>query len=323
MTGSSIKWSAVLLVLLVLLAGPIGCQRGITPIRTAYNKGVYHFSKRNYEEAIAEYRDALGANPRDHRAHFNLAVALEARAEELERAGEARSAAELDAQAETAYRDLLRLKPDDLRASINLAACEYENGQTAAAKERLRGLIELYPGVALPGTALAAHRLAEAREAETGDERSGLLDEARGLIDAAVGIDPTNVAALMLQGDIAVALGDVDRARNSYRRAVKRDPSDIATLLALGCLEVEAENWGQAGVWLQRVLYIDRDHPEGHALLATVLEKQGDLEGATRHLWEARRLDDGAYPGIGSPEYRERLVGLYLRLLRSEEDGAP
>ena len=40
MTGSSIKWSAVLLVLLVLLAGPIGCRSGITPIRTAYNKGV-------------------------------------------------------------------------------------------------------------------------------------------------------------------------------------------------------------------------------------------------------------------------------------------
>ncbi len=315
MTGSSIKWSAVLLV---LLAGPIGCQRGITPIRTAYNKGVYHFSKRNYEEAIAEYHDALGANPRDHRAHFNLAVALEARAEQLEQAGESGRAAELKGQAETEYRNLLRLKPDDLRASINLAACEYESGQTGAAEERLRALIERYPGVALPRTALAAHVLAEAREAETGEEPSRLLDEARRLIDEAVGKDPTNVAALMLQGDVAVALGDQSRARQSYRRALQRDPSDIATLLALGRLEVGAENWGQAGVWLQRVLYIDRGHFESHALLATVLEKEGDLEGATRHLWEARQLDDGAQAGIASPDYRDRLVGLYRRLLRRE-----
>ena len=302
------------LLLLVLLAGAAGCQRGITPIRTSYNKGVYHFSKRNYEEAIAEYRDAREANPRDHRAHFNLAVSLEARADELERAGETQRAAELQAEAEEEYRRLLDLKPDDLRASINLAACQYENGQTDDAKERLRGLIEQYPGVALPRTALAAHVLAEARAAES----SRLLDEARRLIDEAVGLDPTNVAALMLQGDVAVALGDQDRARKSYRRALKRDPSDIATLLALARLEVEAENWGQAGVWLQRVLYIDRDHFESHALLATVLEKQGDLEGATRHLWEARQLDDGAHPGIASPDYRDRLVGLYERLLTSE-----
>ena len=72
---------------------------------------------------------------------------------------------------------------------------------------------------------------------------------------------------MRLRGDTAGAVGEGGRAGNSYRRAVKRDRSDIATLLALGCLEVEAESWGRAGVWLQRVLYIDLDHPEGHGLL--------------------------------------------------------
>ncbi|MGE0705687.1 MAG: tetratricopeptide repeat protein, partial [Vicinamibacterales bacterium] len=55
-----------------------GCaSKGITPVHTAFNKGVYFQSTGDTDAAIAEYRSALRENPDDYRARFNLAVAIE------------------------------------------------------------------------------------------------------------------------------------------------------------------------------------------------------------------------------------------------------
>jgi tetratricopeptide (TPR) repeat protein len=305
-------------MLLLALAALAGCgQKGITPIQTAFNKGVYHYGKGNYDDAIAEYRDALEANPRDHRARFNLAVTLETKADRADRRGQHDVATRLRADAEQEYRNLLAQKPDDLRASINLSAVEYERGQRTDAMARLSAIAEHYPNVALPKTALAAHLLREAQEAGASAESTRLLEEARGLLERALNPDPSNVATLMVYGDVLLALDDPARARRSYQRALKREPSDVATLLALGRLELNQGNPTEASAWLQRALYIDPDHFEAHVLMAEAREEAGDLESAVRHLWEARRLDDGANPHA-SPDYRERLASLYVRLLAAE-----
>lgn len=305
-------------LLLLALTALAGCgQKGITPIHTAFNKGVYHYGKANYDEAIAEYREALETNHDDHRARFNLAVTLETKADRAHRRGQHDVATRLRADAEQEYRNLLEQRPDDLRASINLAAVQYERGQRIEAMARLSAIAEHYPNVALPKTALAAHLLREAREAGASAESVQLLEEARVLLERALGRDPSNVATLMLHGEVLVSLDEPIGARRSYQRALKREPSDIATLLAMGRLELEQGNPAEASAWLQRALYIDADHFEAHVLMAEAREEAGDLEGAVRHLWEARRLDDGAN-SHASPDYRERLASLYVRLLAAE-----
>src|SRR5688572_11037701 len=109
---------------------------GVTPIRTPFNKGVYHYSRGRFDEAIAEFRLALDEDASDHRARFNLAAALEAKARGLAERGDRAAAEPLVAEAEAQYRRILEARPVDLRASVNLAAREFERGDRDGAIER-------------------------------------------------------------------------------------------------------------------------------------------------------------------------------------------
>ena len=71
--GGEVKKGGLVLALLAALA-MAGCfHRGVTPIKTHFNKGVYHYAKGDYRAAIGEYRMALEEDPGDDRARFNLA----------------------------------------------------------------------------------------------------------------------------------------------------------------------------------------------------------------------------------------------------------
>lgn len=304
---------------LVLAIAACG-HRGVTPIRTHFNKGVYHYAQGDYDDAISEYRLALEEQPGDYRARFNLAVALEAKATRLERAGTGAEAEELRREAEEHYRALLSERPHDLRASVNLAARELERGDVAAAEARLRAAMERYPRSALPRVALAAHRLQQT----AGDPAAAVE-----LLEQALRLDPANVDANMLLGHAYEALAragqrdhpDPDllgRARKAYRRALEHAPSDLVTLMALARLERLAGEPEQAGQWLRRALYVQPDLLEAHLLLAEILDAQDDLEGATFHLWRSRQLEDERWPRLAPEEYTRRLLDLYRRLAERE-----
>ena len=75
--GLWLRTTSLICVVGLTLIGCRGGAGGVTPIRTAFNKGVYQHSQGNHEAAIAEYREALEEDETDHRARFNLAMALE------------------------------------------------------------------------------------------------------------------------------------------------------------------------------------------------------------------------------------------------------
>ena len=79
--------------ILLLLASSLlflGCfKRGVTPIQTHFNKGVYQYARGDHEAAIGEFRMALEEDAGDRQARFNLAEALESRASALEREAQA------------------------------------------------------------------------------------------------------------------------------------------------------------------------------------------------------------------------------------------
>jgi len=293
-------------ILLLAVASATACfgGGGVIPIRTAFNKGVYHYSAGEYDEAISEYREALRDDPNDYRARFNLAMALEAKAGTLP-AAKADEAALFRRDAETEYRTLLERKPGDLRASINLSAIEYARGQHDAAKARLEATIERYPDVALPRTALATHLINERKPAE-----------ALAVLEGALAIDPASLEANMLAGDAERKLGKFDAARRYYKKGLRRESDDLATLLALARLDDQTGRFEDAIQWLDRLLYIDPDHREAHLLAAHCHEQRGAFELAVEHLWWARRIAGGTPKQ--DREISAQLVELYRRLLERE-----
>ncbi len=304
MNGKSSSSALALAVVLVVACG----HRGITPIRTHFNKGVYLYSQGNYDGAVGEYRMALDEDPGDHRARFNLAETLEVKATLLESADALDEAEKLRSEAEEHYRAILAQRPDDLRASVNLAAREMAQGDVDAAETRLHAAMERHPRSPLPRVALAAHRLRQA-----GDDPDTIADAVE-LLEEALGRDRRNVDANMLLGHAYAALDEPDEAREAYLRALEHAPSDVATLMALAHLEAQAGHPQQSESWLRRALYVRPDQLEAHLLLSEALDAQGNLEGATFHLWRSRQLEDERWPRLSPEEYDRRLLDLYRRL---------
>ena len=310
---------------------------GVSPVRTSFNKGVYHYSAGNLDEAIAEYRLALDENAADRHARFNLAVALEAKGRELRRDGNAGAAEKLERQAEAEYRQLVDENPKLLRAIVNLAACEYDRGDREQATRRLEEAIEQFPSAALPCIALAAHQFKELRARAAESPSREAYESILARLDEGLERDPASIKGNMLRGGVHAelarqarsspsetsALGvdaatHVAAARESYQKALLREPSDIATLLALGRLEKDEKSWAVAASYFERVTYIDPDHLEARLALSEVLAGTGDFEGATYNLWRARALDRRPSPRLSPEEYRKRLLALY-EILAAEE----
>lgn len=283
-------------MLLACCACTFGGGPGITPIRTAFNRGVYHQSRGDLDAALAEYRLALEEDARDHRARFNLAVTLESMAD----AADAATATGYRRQAEREYGTILELQPGDLRASVNLAALEWGRGDRESADARLRAAALRYPDVALPWTALAAHH-----------SREGDLDGAAAAIAESLARDPSSVWANVLRGEILARQGDLEGARSAIHRALARDDEDLGALMALARLELRSGDAAAAIAALRRLSYVDPDSWRTHMLLYRALLEVRELEGAIVHLWAARDLDHQRPPSEDPPDY----LGLQRELL--------
>jgi len=301
----------------LLAVGALGCfNKGVTPIRTHFNKGVYHHSTGDYRLAISEYRLALEEDPSDFRARFNLASSQEALADELEAAGMEEEAREHREIAEEHYRRILDAHPENLRAAVNLAAREIESGREDAGRERLERSIAEHPRSPLPKIALAAHALRR-----SGDD-PGEVRRSIGLLEEAHELDPARVETNMLLGRAYSILTRLEpeagehlgNARSAYARALEKDPHDLATLLAAARLELGAGDAARAELFLRRALYVAPHHLEAHLLMADAQEAVDDLQEATLHLWKARELEDPENPRLAPEDYENRLLELYRRL---------
>ncbi|NUR21163.1 MAG: tetratricopeptide repeat protein, partial [Gemmatimonadaceae bacterium] len=69
---------------------------------------------------------------------------------------------------------------------------------------------------------------------------SGQYDEARGVFETALGLDPENLIALRHLGDIAKHDGDLAGARSWYQRVLEADPRNEEIAAQLATLEVTA-----------------------------------------------------------------------------------
>lgn len=282
-------------------AAACGTGPGITPIYTAFNRGVYHHSRGELAAAIAAYREALADDPEDVRSRFNLASAHDEQGQALRDAGDADAARTAFATAEREYRRVLVSDPRNVRAEVNLAALEHERGDEEAARSRLRAAIAANDELALPRTALALRLLA-----------NGEAAAALPLLEAALQREPMDLGANLLLGRLHAEQGRLDAARQAFQAALRCEPNDPAALLGLARVEVDAGRAGEAIALVDQVLLRNGGDLDAHLLAADVHERQGHLEDAVFHCWRARDLDLRRPP---RGDYHTRLQALYARLL--------
>jgi tetratricopeptide (TPR) repeat protein len=137
-----------------------------------YNLGTMLADKGQFAEAIRQYQEAIRLRPDDagFRNHLGLALAEKGQIDE----------------AISEFRAAVRLKPDDAMAHYNLGAALEKKGQTAEAVGQYQETIRLGPDFA------AAYNNLGYLWARRGEN----LDQARALIEKAVGLEPKNAAFL-------------------------------------------------------------------------------------------------------------------------------
>ncbi|RYY95984.1 MAG: hypothetical protein EOO24_21905, partial [Comamonadaceae bacterium] len=159
----------------------------------------------------------------------------------------------------------------------------------------------------------------------------GRFDDARSLADAAIGVRPAQVEALVARATVALGDRDTAGATDLLRRALACNPEDGRTWSALGLCSLQARDLplaqsrleravrtlpGHVGTWhalgwarllqqdaagalaaFREALRLDRNFAESHGAVGLVLALTGDREGATRHLDLAGRLDPSNVTG--------------------------
>ncbi len=217
----------------------LGCPRAKQPADAIahLDRGVDLHEQGKVDEAIAEYRTAIGLKPDDAEAHYNLGEALTMQGKLDEAIAEYRAAIRLkpgDAWGQVAlgaalgkqgkldeeiaeYRTAIRLWPDSGLARFSLAEALQGQGKLEEAVAEFRTLIRLQPHVAdfhgCLGSAL---------------EEQGKRDEAIAEYRAAIRLEPDGADAHYYLGHDLHAQGKLEEAIAEFRAAIRLEPDSAA-----------------------------------------------------------------------------------------------
>jgi tetratricopeptide (TPR) repeat protein len=219
--------------------------------------------------------------------------------------------------AESALRRYLQIRPDDADALRLLAVAIHQQGRHAESMALLQQIVERLPGFALAhmnmGSVLRALGKAEKaieafRTASVIEPRraaiwfnlakalkhQGRIAEATVAIATAVQLEPKHSGALIVQGDLAKANGDVSLARQAFRAAITERPAAGAGWWGLANLKTVRLTESDVAA-MQQALQALPDRPiedrvQIEFALARALEHRGEYETAMQALHRANRL---------------------------------
>lgn len=86
--------------------------------------------------------------------------------------------------------------------------------------------------------------------------------------------------------------GRLEEAERSCRDRLSEQPTDQAAIELLGCIRLAAGDAEEAGEWFRRLVYLVPDHADGLLHLASLAERTGDVEQASRLRERARRASE-------------------------------
>jgi tetratricopeptide (TPR) repeat protein len=180
----------------------------IDPARDLVNAGYLRLDARDYPQALAFYREALGLDPENPRGNLGMGIVL-AHLGRAEEAGPfyARSAA---------------TSPDPI-AYNNLGTWYQQRGDLDAAERNYRRAVELKPQFA------QAHDNLGIIYARQGD-----IERAIESFRTAVRLDPRSCTAAINLGHALEQAGRAEEARREWQLALARDPTCEGAKRALG-----------------------------------------------------------------------------------------
>lgn len=101
---------------------------------------------------------------------------------------------------------------------------------------------------------------------------------------------PAHAGAHVNLGRLHHETGDLAAAETHYRRAVFLEPDEPVYWFNLGVVLEDRDHAAEAADAYHRCLQLDPVFADAHFNLSGVLERQGDQQGALRHLSTYRRL---------------------------------
>lgn len=259
------------------------------PIVVSYELGKLDIYDKKYDDAIANFKEAIFLNPRDNSSKLEIAKAyiklgddISAKKYLLELADLKQDKAafyELGLMAEREedfdkacmyYKKVLSMKKYDIRSLVRIGLIEYKEGNIALAKE--------YFGRGYEIDSNDVYILTELSKCE---RSLGNINKAKEYIDKAVMLNGGGVS-LFEKALVYEALGDYEEVYNAYEelQAIEERP---AASYKFGILLKQSGNYERAKEELQKCIGTRLDD-KVFMILADICLKEGDINKAREYI---------------------------------------
>ena len=258
---------------------------------------------KQFDQAIATYREALKQNPKNADATVGLSDALTAKG--IETAGDINNVAAVPFLEEATH-----VKPQNDVAYAKLGEIYDANDQTEKAitsyEAALRinpGLIDVYVplGLAYVKAGEIEKAAVYATKAETAGPESAESRYLRGLVlfhqnkndmalasfDRAIVLNSDFVNAYYYRGQVLDRMEKDDQAVASYKQAVAKDPGFAPAWHDMGVVYYNTGQYQNAAGAYQEVLKNDPNDGEAHANLASTYRQLEQYSAANKEYWAA------------------------------------
>ena len=287
-----------------------------------FHIGVVLAADGHSEEARAAFDEALRLNPRDSRAHNDLAVLLE-------------EEGELDL-ALAHYRAAVEANPEFLLALTNLGDLLGRMGDFEGAVDAFRSVLETAPENPEYQYNYAVQLTSLGRPEEAMDVYSALLsrypddiralnnqawllagegrtEEAKALYRRALAVAPDYTLARANLGNLLIEQGDWEGGITVYKEGLEHNPEDADLLNGIGYQYALHGDPARARGFYEEALRLQPDFTKARINLAYACVQAGDLNAALEHF----SILDRQHPG--NPDFLLELGNIHARRNRLEE----
>jgi tetratricopeptide (TPR) repeat protein len=259
-----------------------GLQDLIKGARLHLIRGKAALEARRFEEAAAEFRQAITEQPRSVLAHFNLGAALT-------QTGDLRGAVEQ-------FEEALRLDPSHADAHYNLGLLLARMNRHEEAIKHLRSTVGAQPNDNSARFLLAQELI-----------KVHLLEEAEAELSRVVEFDPANEDALLARVNILLVRKEYKQALTALEKAHERFPQKGRTAVTLAYLlaaspQIELRD-GTRALSLAQAAYEATGTSNHGALVAMALAELGRCDEAAD--WARRMIAKAS--AEGQTDFAEKL----------------
>ena len=282
----------------------VGCYRVAVALRpqssaahTNLGGALYH--KKQFGDAIAEFKTAIQLEPKDSVSHYNLGMALLQNSQLVDAIAEYNKAIALDPNSAPAHNSLgnalkaIGLLDDaivELKKAIDIdsknAKAHSDLGSAWHAMKRLDSAIaEFKTAIALDSKLAPAHyNLGNALR----DQKQ--LDAAIAAFKKAIELDAKFPSAHYNLGIVLVAKGKPEDAIPEYKKAIVLDPKHVNAHYSLGNALYGKRQWDDAIAAYQKAIALDSNYAEAYCNMGHALREQGRLAEALEALKKGHAL---------------------------------